>query len=120
MLGNTGGSRMVSNTSYWTYIIRLIVWTRKKSHLHNPGIIWEDKVKVRLTLWISGPKSQTRNKSQCFSLLTLIIRISDIFKRFNNSPYLYNNSKQVNDKQNETYFILIKHITNLINSKRHV
>ena len=39
---------------------------------------------------------------------------SKLLKNVDNSPYLGYKSKQVNNEPNEFYFLLIKHITNLI------
>ena len=76
MLGNTGISIMVSNKLSCTYFLILNVCTRGKSPLQNQSIILEYQVRGWLTLWISGPKDQTRNKKQGFPLLTLLNRIS--------------------------------------------
>ena len=43
-----------------------------------------------------------------------------LLKEFNNSLYLGYNNKQIRNKPTNDYFFLIKRITKLIKSKRHV
>ena len=44
----------------------------------------------------------------------------NFLKKFKNSPYLGYKSKKVHNEATEAYFFLIKQITKLIKSKRHV
>ena len=41
-------------------------------------------------------------------------------KKFNNSPYLGYKSKNIHNEPSETYIFLIKQITKLMKSERHV
>ena len=43
-----------------------------------------------------------------------------LLKKFNNLPYLDYKSKQVHNEPTEAYFFLIKQITKLMKSERHV
>ena len=43
-----------------------------------------------------------------------------LLKKFNNSPDMGNKSKQVHNEPTEAYLLLIKNITKLMKSKRHI
>ena len=76
MLKNIGKSRMVSSKSYWTSLWSLVIWTRWRSHIHEQTIIWEDKVRSWLPLWVSRPlEGQKRLKRKSFPLLKSVSRI---------------------------------------------
>ena len=63
MLGNTRISITVISTWSCKYLINLIVWTRGKPPLYNKCIIWGDQGRGQISVWLSGPKVQTRKKS---------------------------------------------------------
>ena len=75
---------------------------------------------MTISLALRTKNPNTKQKSRC--AITEITKqdFRKILKKFNNSPYLDYNSKQFHNKPTDDYLFLIKYITKIIKSKRHV
>ena len=120
MLENIERSIIVISTLSWTSLLIMIFWTRGNSPLQNQEIVWEDQVRGWIPLWLPGKNGQIKNKKASFSITEITNQyFSKFLKTFNNSPYLCYKSKQVHNESTGVYFLLIKHITKIIQRKRH-
>ena len=66
------------------------------------------------SLYLITKRSNKKQKARFLISDITKQNFSKLLKNVDNSPYLGYKSKQVNNEPNEVYFLLIKHITNLI------
>ena len=72
------------------------------------------------SLYLSTKRSN-KKKKQRFSINYITNQyFRKLLKKFNNSPYLGFKNKQVHNESTEAYLFLIKHITKVMKSERHV
>ena len=120
MLVRTRISIMVISTLSWTYLLKLIVWTRGKLPLQNQGILWEYQVRGWLPLWLSVPKVQTRKKLK-FSITDITKQyFRKLIKGFKISPILGYKKKHVHNQPTEVFLFLIIQDSKQIKTKRDI
>ena len=72
--------------------------TRGNSPLQDQGIMWEDKVRVSLPLWLSGPEGGQRIKKASISTTDVALQdFVEILEYFKYVPYPGYRSKQKNN-----------------------